>query len=243
MKKLFQVIARKFGYDLHRINVNSKSRSSVLHLLGEKRFDEIVIFDVGAHQGQTIEEYSKLFPNARFFSFEPFPETYERLSRHQSDRVRTFPFGFSDKAENQTFFTNKGSGTNSLLPLSDAAQATWNGHKDLYATGSVECQFMTLDQFVLENSVSQIEFLKIDVQGAEYSVIEGGAHTLKSGTVNVLKCELIMAKTYEGQVPLHRYLKRFDELDFELVNICDHVYGVKGDLIQVDLILQHRQFR
>lgn len=240
MKKLLQLIARRFGYDLHKVNVNSKSRSTLLHLLGHKRDEDLIIFDVGAHQGQTIEEYSKIFPNARFFSFEPFPETYERLSKFQSAKVRTFPFGLSDRLESQTFFTNKGSGTNSLLVLSDAAQTTWNGHQDLHATGSVTCEFSTLDQFVAENAIASIDFLKIDVQGAECKVIAGGETTLKSGMVNVVKCEVILSKTFEGQNPLHEYLARFDALGFELVNICDQVYGVNGGLIQVDLILQHR---
>ncbi|MCV2875281.1 FkbM family methyltransferase [Rhodobacteraceae bacterium XHP0102] len=243
MKKLLQLIARNFGYDLHKININSKSRSTLLHLLGRKRHEELVIFDVGAHQGQTIEEYSKLFPNARFFSFEPFPETYERLAKRQSDKVRTFPFGLSDKVESQTFFTNKGSGTNSLLVLSDAAQITWSGHQDLHATGSVTCDFSTLDQFVAENAIASIDFLKIDVQGAEYKVLTGGENTLKSGIVSVVKCEVILSETYLGQHSLHEYLARFDELGFELVNICDQVYGSNGSLIQVDLILQHRQHR
>ena len=239
IKRLFQAISRRFGYDLHKINVNSKSRSAVLLLLGQERYRKITIFDVGAHQGQTIQEYSKHFPNAYFYSFEPFPETYERLSKYKSARVRTFPFGLSDKIERQTFFTNKGSATNSLLPLSDTAQTTWDGHQDLHSTGKVICEFQTLDGFVAENAIRDIDLLKIDVQGAEYKVIDGGTGSLGSGIVNVVKCEVILSETYQGQHPLHAYLARFDALGFELVNICDLVYGSTGRLIQVDLIMQH----
>lgn len=243
VKKIFQIIARYFGYELHRMNVNAKSRSAVLLLLGRKRHADITVFDVGAHEGQTIKEYLKIFPNARFFSFEPFPESYDRLSKYQNNSIQAFPFGLSDRVESQTFFINKGSATNSLLALSKAAQKTWNGHRDLYATGSVVCEFSTLDGFVSDNCISVIDFLKIDVQGAEYKVIEGGAATLAAGIVNVVKCEVILSDTYDGQQPLHVYLARFEELGFELVNICDLVYGSEGNLIQVDLIMQHRSFR
>lgn len=242
MKKFLQIVARHFGYDLHKINVNSKSKSTIQRLFDGRRDKVTTIFDVGAHEGQTIEEYEKIFPNAHFFSFEPFPDTYARLSHLQKANVTAFPFGFSDRVERQTFFANRGSATNSLLPLAGSAQTTWGGHVYLYPSGAVTCEFSTLDKFVSDAQIFEIDFLKIDVQGAEYKVIEGGAKVLSSGVVNVVKCEVILAETYEGQRPLDEYLKRFYSFGFELVNICDHVYGTSGRLIQVDIILQHRNF-
>jgi len=38
-----------------------------------------VIFDVGAHLGQTTLHFRKVFPSAHIHSFEPFPENFRRL--------------------------------------------------------------------------------------------------------------------------------------------------------------------
>jgi trans-aconitate methyltransferase len=45
-----------------------------------KSLDEPTIFDVGAHIGQTANEFRRRFPKARIFSFEPFPNSFQTLS-------------------------------------------------------------------------------------------------------------------------------------------------------------------
>ena len=43
----------------------------------------------------------------------------------------------------------------------------------------VACQLTTLDSFVKENGIDKIDFIKIDVEGNEKFVLEGGKETLE----------------------------------------------------------------
>jgi hypothetical protein len=40
-----------------------------------------VIFDVGAHMGETSTEYRHRFPDGKIYAFEPFPEPFLFLKR------------------------------------------------------------------------------------------------------------------------------------------------------------------
>jgi|GEM_PF-5565223 hypothetical protein len=54
------------------------------------------------------------------------------------------------------------------------------GHIEISNTDYVEIEMMTLDEFVLRNNLSNIKFIKIDVEGYEPFVFEGAKKTIES---------------------------------------------------------------
>ena len=52
-----------------------------------------------------------------------------------------------------------------------------------YLKQETEIDTITLDYFIEQNNIGKIDFVKIDVQGAELDIFQGGFNTLK----NVLK--------------------------------------------------------
>jgi len=38
----------------------------------------------------------------------------------------------------------------------------------------IQCQFIKMDDYVLENNVIKIDFIKIDIEGAELLALKGG---------------------------------------------------------------------
>lgn len=46
-------------------------------LISEKK--NVIIFDVGAHIGETIKKYKSTFPNSKIYAFEPYPNSYKFL--------------------------------------------------------------------------------------------------------------------------------------------------------------------
>ena len=47
------------------------------HLLN--KLDDIIIFDVGSHTGNTVNRYRSVFPNSQIFAFEPTESSYKKL--------------------------------------------------------------------------------------------------------------------------------------------------------------------
>ena len=65
-----------------------------------------IIFDIGAHEGQSILFFSKLFPDAFIYSFEPDPDTFKILSNISSENLKLENIALSDKTGETSFYKN-----------------------------------------------------------------------------------------------------------------------------------------
>jgi len=117
-----------------------------------------LIIDCGANIGLSVIYFKYLYPEARIVAFEPDPEIFSVLQRN----VRRF--GFTD------------------VELYQNAVWTSNGELAFRSTGAGDGRVMTEDQekglirvptVRLDDFMNQkIDFLKIDIEGAEYEVIK-----------------------------------------------------------------------
>lgn len=131
-----------------------------------------VVFDIGANIGWYSIHLAKQVGNGHIHSFEPIPATFAQLGQNLALN------GFRNVSINNVALSE----TPQVLkfyfsPQYSAAASARN------ITGSaemieMECQAITLDQYVAENNVSKLDFIKCDVEGAEYFVYKGGLKTL-----------------------------------------------------------------
>ena len=98
------------------------------------------------------------------------------------------------------------------------------------------CEFDTIDNFCNNNSITNVDLLKIDVQGAEYKVLKGATQLLKSKKIKTLILEIIVASNYENLWKLSDYIEYFEKLDYELYGLYNFSYGVNNNLLQLDAI-------
>ena len=142
--------------------------STVKKNLGRKKF---VLMDVGANVGWFSLHIAKLFRNSRIFAIEPMPHAYDCLKRNiklnKLDNIRTFKIGFSDKKAAVEFYC-------------EPKRCSSSSMKNITGTKEVEiikAQTETMDSFT-ESRRIQIDFIKCDVEGAEYLVLKGGLRSL-----------------------------------------------------------------
>jgi hypothetical protein len=140
------------------------------------------------------------------------------------------------------FNVNDGSPTNSMLRLSNNAKNTWNNsqlnHKEI-----LKCQFTTLDDYMNQNSISNIDLLKIDVQGSEYLVLEGAKKKFLERKIKAVYMEIIIGDTYVNQKSLNYYLDLMDENGFELKGFYDLAKNNKSELIQLDALFLNKDLK
>jgi FkbM family methyltransferase len=154
------------------------------------------IIDVGAHHGQSALYLRELFPGSTIHSFEPDPDSFQRLASLGLSGHHCTQAALSDRRGQVTFFRNAISHTNSLykvnlgsndsIKLTEARRTGGNDFsRSLNQPFEVRCS--TLDDYCEEAGIGRVDLLKIDVQGAEASVLRGAARTLESTGAVVLE--------------------------------------------------------
>jgi FkbM family methyltransferase len=246
MKNTIKKILNYFGYKVIRVKRDSKLNFAAPFEM-QKRLtlnldSNIVIFDVGAHFGESALKYNDVFPESTIYCFEPFPESFDELKRTivKKDRIKAYNLGLSDYTGVANFYSNASSATNSLLKTDPDAKDVW-GDKVLEFKGNVNVNLTTLDEFVQSHRIENIDILKLDVQGAEYKVLKGGEKTLMAGVVKLLYTEIILSKTYEGQFKLSQLLELYNNFGFELFGIYDFSHSKSGQIRQFDAIFKFNE--
>jgi FkbM family methyltransferase len=200
-----------------------------------------IIFDAGAHRGYITTRYHRLFPAGTIYAFEPFPESFSILEKTQKTTRKIHPLNLalSNKTGRSVFHANFSAATNSLLPTDLNAQASWpKGQLDTIKTISVETT--TLDDFCDKHDIDHIDLLKMDVQGAEYLILEGAKNLLSQGKIGLIYTEILISPSYEGQINFYEFLERMHTAGFDLYGIYN-ISPPKGQIKQIDAIFIKRQ--
>lgn len=90
---------------------------------------------------------------------------------------------------------------------------------------SFEIDTTTLDDFCIDEGINEVDFLQIDVQGADLDVLEGAKKTLSCGTL-AIQIEVEFSHLYTNQ-PLFADVDSFlGKHDFTLFDVS-HSYGLR----------------
>jgi len=126
------------------------------------------IFEVGARYGDESLQLSKIFNNARIYSFECNPRTVNLCKQNLENKknIAFIPYGLGVKNENLPFYSYMldNDGASSLFKRIDFTET----QKE---TGIVEIK--RLSDFVSENEIKNIDLLCMDVQGYELNILKG----------------------------------------------------------------------
>lgn len=159
-------------YNENRWGLENNGEAFVLARFG--RWAEgrrVTVWDVGAHVGDWSEATHKMVPFATVHSFEIIPEIASTLT--DTEWRSAHAFGLSDAEGTVDVHWNKGHKTESSInPRAESAT---------YRTSPVEviqCQVRAGDKLVDE--LGYPDFLKIDTEGHEASVLRGFSETLRS---------------------------------------------------------------
>lgn len=150
-----------------------------------------VLVEIGSHFGEDTLQFKRIHPFARIIAFEPDPRNVKIIRDSKIDRLCEFyPIALSDKNETRPFFMSSGSvgekhqdrqhRENDWSSSSSLKKPT--GHLEAHKwitfpkMTMVECR--RLDDFPSLKDIV-VDFIWMDVQGAEDMVLSGAIETLK----------------------------------------------------------------
>lgn len=201
-----------------------------------KKIDkEFIFFDVGAHIGQSAIRFKKKFQNCTIHCFEPYEKSFLKLNENTKKQsnihYNNIALGKEEKIEK--LYINEKTETSSFFKLN-------KNYSEIDKTKNINtklCKVRKLDNYVVENNIKKIDYLKIDVQGEEYSVLTGSEETLKLNKISFIEIEIILNDYYStGGNNLLKVLTYLEKFNFRLLNLTNMDFDNDNCLKWFDLL-------
>ena len=205
------------------------------------------VFEIGACVGEHTMPYAEAFPHAKVYAFEPLPENYTVLGKltAKCGRIESYQLALGDSRGEAVFHVSSGlpeaesgmennsasvSRSSSLL----APTATRpDSLKWLEFKRSIHVATDTLDQFCAQRGINSIDFIHMDVQGAELKVLAGARRMLPR--IKAIWMEVAFEQTYEGQSLEPETARWMAERGFRKIHQVS--YGPEGDALYYNMRL------
>lgn len=199
-----------------------------------KAADIETVLDVGAHTGEFASAIRIILPKAQIYSFEPLSDCYQRmLNRFAKDkRFQAFCVALGDQRGQTNLWRSSSTKSSSVLPMNDF-------HKRVFPwtaqTTHLTVQMETLDNYVGKLELARKALLKIDVQGYEYRVLQGGQQILKQ--VDYVLVEVSFKPLYKGQASFDDVYNLLVAEGFEYAGNLDQLLSpVDETILQADTL-------
>lgn len=189
-----------------------------------------VCLDVGAHLGETSFEKAQQNPNLRFYAFEPNLD----LACQRFNKLANYtmlPMAVGEHDGFCTFHLNSFAGASSLLPLDETRRQEWIGGELLHQEADVLVPTTRLDSFLEASGIAQVDFLKIDAQGADIFVVRSAGERLKD--IRKIKLEVTTTPTqlYVGGATKEEFIKHLSSQGFALISEQSQTHGQEENLV------------
>jgi FkbM family methyltransferase len=223
--------AARVGIQVSRLQIGTDFSRARTRLLVEHNVE--VVLDVGANEGAYGLGLREHGFEGRIVSFEPLPEAARVLAETAAHDAawEVVPAGLGSTSQRAELKVSGRQTSSSFLPM-----------KTLHLEAAPESEYVgqesvrveRLDDIRHELGLEGSKLcLKLDVQGYELKVLEGGRETVAD--VDVIEVELSFAQLYEGQPLFDECLQDLRSLGFVLVDLEPVLnHPITHELLQVN---------
>jgi len=127
------------------------------HRLNYNLTDNSIVFDLGGYKGEWSEQIINKY-NSYIYIFEPVKEFYNIIIEkfRNNDKVKVYHFGLGDIDTTSQILLD--GDTSSHILKSD--------------NNSETIKIVSINKFIKENNISNVDLVKINIESAEYVLIE-----------------------------------------------------------------------
>lgn len=167
-----------------------------------------VFIDVGAHLGELSLLAASKITKGKVLTFEPTPHIlpylHENIALNRANhKIKVIEKAVSDQVGTARFVLNPESEVNHLRA------------KREITSSSIKVPTTTIDREVINNKLSRISLLKIDVEGAEINVLIGAKKNLHQHKIEAMMIEVNPRSTqYQKGLTLFSWLDSYKYLYF-----------------------------
>lgn len=193
----------------------------------------LIVLDVGCRWGFADKFISDDMDNIIVYGFDPDIDECARLNKlYQNENIRLVPIGLANKPGKRILYLTSEPACSSLYKPDINLTTNYPALYCAKETSQVSINVSTLDIWAKEKGITYVDYIKIDTQGAELSILKGGIKTLKS--VRFLEVEVEFNPIYEGQPifsEVDSFLRKYGFVLWKLSNLVHYAKGDESEII------------
>ena len=159
------------------------------------------IIEIGAlklnKEKESFYELLDYFPSSKIIGFEIEKEVCEKMNSESLKGIKYYPYALGKANEKRKLYITQHPMCCSLYKPNEAFNKLYNNLEVTNLKDEIEIDTITLDYFIDKHDIGNIDFIKIDVQGAELDIFKGASNALKN-VLNIV-CEVEFIDVYENQ--------------------------------------------
>ena len=138
-----------------------------------------IVLDCGACYGDTALYFSEKTNGANVYSFEFLPENVEIFNKNidlnpqYKNNIKLIQRPVSETSGEKLYAVPNGPGTSITSYKSE---------------GAVELETISIDDFVQQNNIEKIDFIKMDIEGSEEAALKGAIKTIRKYKPKLAVC-------------------------------------------------------
>jgi FkbM family methyltransferase len=233
VKNFINYILKIFNLKLFKIVDEFNNSFRLVLAFKEKKID--YIFDVGANEGQFVNEIRYYGYSGEILSFEPYIDAHKKIlyNSKKDNKWKIYkPIALGNKEGQNKIYISKNSVSSSILKIK-------NEHI-INAPDSMSISEQSTEENTLENIFNNLDlknktlFLKIDTQGYEFQVLKGAEKILRE--FKGILVEVSLVELYEGQKNWLEIVEFIQSNGFKLWSVDRGFTNKKnGQTLQLDL--------
>jgi FkbM family methyltransferase len=154
-----------------------------------------VVMDVGANRGQYATIARSELPDATIYSFEPHPVSFQAIvsiSKGLNIRPMNVALGATPGTIQMFDHANDGG--------SEHATVVSGVIEEIHGTDAkaIGVDVTTVDRFMEDEAITQLDLLKIDVEGFELEVLKGAARAIEESRISAMQLEFTQINALSG---------------------------------------------
>ena len=228
VKRIVKTTFRLCGLNIESINAADNNYDWLL------KYDIGTVLDIGANTGQFARWIRSVLPDARLYSFEPIKECYDKLIENmaKAPNFHAFNYALGDTDTDQEMHVNAFTPSSSLLPMASL-------HKRNFPYTAAEhlekVEVKRLDVVAEDLELTGNLLIKIDVQGYEDRVIQGGQNVMSRAKVLIV--ETSFKGLYIGQPMFEDIYDMLRQIGFRFMGALEQLSSpIDGSVLQADSV-------
>jgi FkbM family methyltransferase len=176
-----------------------------------------IIFEAGAYDGGDTLQMSQFWPEATIYAFEPVENLFSILKNtvKNCSNVCCQMLALSTKTGTAKFYLSNVpgalSGSSSLLEPKEHL----NFHPMVGFSDGMEVATVNLDDFAQKNTIDHVDFMWLDMQGAELDMLKASPKIFK--TIRAIFMEVAYIELYKGCHLYPEVCQWFESQGFKMV--------------------------